>query len=173
MLEIEVKCPVDDLEEVEARLRALDAGFEKEVVQEDRYLAHPCRDFAVTDEGLRLRTEGGKVVLYYKGPKLDPFTKTREELSVAVPDPDAMGQILDRLGFQPVARVEKVRRCYRFHDVEVSLDRVSGLGGFVELEVQDLPLDIGRRMIEDSMRMLGLERTERRSYLELMLEGRP
>lgn len=44
--------------------------------------------------------------------------------------------------------------------------------GFVELEVQDLPLDVGRSMLQEAMKALGLERTERRSYLELLLEKR-
>lgn len=172
MLEIEVKCPVEDIGQVEERLITRGARFEGEVSQEDRYLGHPCRDFASTDEGLRLRREGDRVVLYYKGPKLDKLTKTREELSTPVPDPRSMDLILQRLGFKPVATVEKVRRSYRLGQVEVSLDMVSGLGGFVELEVQDLPLDFGRSMLEEAMKALGLERTERRSYLELLLEKR-
>ena len=172
MLEIEVKCPVEDIGHVEERLISQGARFDKEVSQEDRYLGHPCRDFASTDEGLRLRREGDRVVLYYKGPKLDKLTKTREELSTPVPDPRSMYLILQRLGFTPVATVEKVRRTYHLGPVEVSLDTVSGLGGFVELEVQDLHLDVGRPMLEEAMKALGLERTERRSYLELLLEKR-
>lgn len=172
MLEIEVKCPVADLGQVEDRLKALGGSFEREVVQKDEYLSHPCREFAVTDEALRLRTETSGVVLHYKGPKLDSMTKTREELSMSVPDPGAIRMILSRLGFRPLARVEKVRRCYRLQGVEVCLDQVSGLGGFVELEVQDLPLEVGRGMIERSMELLGLETMERRSYLELLLEER-
>lgn len=172
MLEIEVKCPVEDIGHVEERLISQGARFEKEVSQEDRYLGHPCRDFASTDEGLRLRREGDRVVLYYKGPKLDKLTKTREELSTPVPDPLSMDLIFQRLGFIHVATVDKVRRTYRLGQVEVSLDTVSGLGGFVELEVQDLHLDVGRPMLEEAMKALGLERTERRSYLELLLEKR-
>ncbi len=173
MLEIEVKCPVDELGPIESRLKEQGARFEGEVVQEDRYLAHPCRDFGVTDEGLRLRRVGDEVVLYYKGPKIDKLTKTREELSTPVPDPASLELIFQRLGFRPVEKVEKVRRTYRLGGVEVLLDQVTGLGGFVELEVQDLPLEVGRSMIEEAMKSLGLERTERRSYLELLLERRP
>ncbi len=172
MLEIEVKCPVDDIGHVEERLISQGGVFLGGVSQEDRYLGHPCRDFASTDEGLRLRRERDRVALYYKGPKLDKLTKTREELSTPVPDPGSMDLILQRLGFTPVATVEKVRRSYRLGNVEVSLDRVSGLGEFVELEVQDLPLDIGRSLLEEARKALGLERTERRSYLELLLEKR-
>jgi predicted adenylyl cyclase CyaB len=67
-------------------------------------------------------------------------------------------------------RVEKVRRVYRYRDVEVSLDHVTGLGSFVELEVQDLELEEGKKLIGAVMLELGLEKTERSSYLELLLK---
>jgi adenylate cyclase class 2 len=123
-------------------------------VQTDLYLSHPCRDFAKTDEALRLREEGGRVALFYKGPKLDPRSKTREELSVAVPDPAAMRMILERLGFRPVAEVRKTRRNFGLGPVEVSLDRVAGLSGYVELEVQDRPVEEGRSMLLALIRSL-------------------
>lgn len=170
MLEIEVKCPVDDLDAIEGKLKAVGAEFEGTLAQSDLYLSHPCRDFGKTDEALRLRTENGRSVLFYKGPKLDRTTKTREELSSPVPEPGPLLLILERIGFRRVMAVEKVRRVYRLDGVEVSLDRVARLGGFVELEVQDLELEKGREMLEATMRRLGLERTERSSYLELLLK---
>lgn len=169
MLEIEVKSPCDDLRNVEARLNNLGARFEKEVVQSDVYLSHPSRDFGTTDEALRLRREGDKHVLYYKGPKLDKETKTREELAAPIPEPSSLMTILEKLGFGVVAEVEKRRRIYLVGDVEVSLDSVTGLGGFVELEVQDRDLEEGKKMIYALMRELGLEKMERSSYLELLL----
>jgi len=170
MLEIEIKSPCDDLDEIERRLRDKGADFRGEVRQEDLYLSHPCRDFGSTDEALRMRREEGSVTLFYKGPKLDAQSKTREELSVGVPDPAAMRLILRRLGFLDVAEVKKTRRNFGIRTVEVSLDRVAGLGGYVELEVHDMPLEEGRSLLFALMRELGLERNERRSYLELILD---
>lgn len=172
MLEIEVKAPCDDLKRIEERLKELGARFKKEVVQSDAYLSHPSRDFGVTDEALRIRREGEEYTLYYKGPKLDKETKTREEIGSPVPGPDSLKEILQRLGFGIVAEVEKRRRIYMLQDVEVSLDDVNGLGGFVELEVQDRELEEGKAMIRALMKELGLEKTERSSYLELLLEKR-
>jgi adenylate cyclase class 2 len=170
MLEIEVKCPVEDLDAVERRLKELSAAFDQELKQSDLYLSHPCRDFGRTDEALRLRRENERSILFYKGPKVDKATKTREEISTPVPDPASLRLILEKVGFRKVMEVEKVRRVYRLHGVEVSLDRVTGLGGFIELEVQDLELETGKRMLESVMKELGLERTERSSYLELLLK---
>jgi adenylate cyclase class 2 len=164
MIEIEVKCPVDDLDAVERILRDKGARFEGELDQTDLYLSHPCRDFGRTDEALRLRRENDRHTLFYKGPKLDRTTKTREELATPIPEPETLKLILSRVGF------EKVRRVYELNEVEVSLDRVTGLGGFVELEVQDLEPERGRAMLFGLMKELGLERTERSSYLELLMQ---
>ncbi|MBI0584825.1 MAG: class IV adenylate cyclase [Methanomassiliicoccus sp.] len=170
MLEIEIKCPCDDLAAVESKLIGLGAKPLGEVQQADVYLAHPCRDFGSTDEALRLRREGEEVTLHYKGPKLDKVSKSREEIGAPLVKPEAVRTIFDRLGFRPVSEVRKSRRSFVLGEVEVSLDSVAGLGGFVELEVQDRPLEEGRSMLFDLMKVLGLERTERRSYLELLLE---
>ncbi len=172
MIEIEVKCPVDDLDTVERILRDKGARFEGMLEQSDLYLAHPCRDFGRTDEALRLRKENERHILFYKGPKLDKLTKTREEISTPIPDPESLKLILKRVGFEKVIEVEKIRRVYVMNEVEVSLDLVTGLGGFVELEVQDLELERGRAMLFGLMKELGLERTERSSYLELLLQKR-
>jgi adenylate cyclase class 2 len=170
MIEIEVKCPVDDLNAIERLLRDKGARFVGELSQNDLYLSHPCRDFGRTDEALRLRRENDRHILFYKGPKLDQTTKTREELSTPIPDPETLKLILGRVGFEKVIEVEKVRRVYVLNEVEVALDRVTGLGGFVELEVQDLEQARGRAMLFGAMEELGLERTERSSYLELLLQ---
>jgi adenylate cyclase, class 2 len=169
MLEIEIKSPCEDLDAVERKLLDRGAAFHGEIEQVDAYLSHPCRDFARTDEALRLRREGDRVTLHYKGPKLDARSKTREEIGAAVPG-ETMGLILDRLGFRPVAEVRKTRRNFGVGRIEVSLDRVAGLGGYVELEVQDLPVEEGRSLLLNLMAELGLTATERKSYLELLLE---
>ena len=52
----------------------------------DRYFAHPSRDFARTDEALRLRRIGEFNFITYKGPKLDATTKTRREIEIGLAD---------------------------------------------------------------------------------------
>jgi adenylate cyclase class 2 len=172
MLEIEVKCPVHDLMIIEKLLKSKGATFGEELHQADIYMGHPCRDFGRTDEALRLRRENDRWILFYKGPKVDPTSKTREELSTPIPDPESLIIILQRVGFTEVMRVQKVRRVYLFKEVEVCLDHVEGLGNFVEMEVQDLELEAGKKLIRAVMDELGLEKTERSSYLELLLKNR-
>ena len=171
MLEIEIKTPVADHEGVRKRLAELNAIHVERVEQSDSYFAHPCRDFGVTDEALRIRRQGSKQTLYYKGPKVDAETKTREEIAVPLSDAEDMKKVLLRLGFVPVAVIDKKRDIYQLYGVEVALDDVNGLGHFVELEVQGEDVEKGKAMLKRTMSALGLEGSERRSYFELMLES--
>jgi hypothetical protein len=77
------------------------------VTQVDQYFNHPARDFAQTDEALRLRRVGEVNFITYKGPKLDAITKSRHEIELPLPSGDAaatgFAELLTTLGFQPVA----------------------------------------------------------------------
>jgi adenylate cyclase, class 2 len=169
MLEIEIKTRSGDNRMVERTLLERSATLSKECDQIDEYFNHPCRDFAVTDEALRLRKDP-KGKMTYKGPKLDRSTKTREEIELDVEDTEKMAKILDRLGFRSVAKVSKKRKEYILDGVTVSLDSVDGLGDYVELEVQGDDAEEGRSKIERLRDSLGLVGSERRSYLEMLLD---
>lgn len=143
MLEIEIKTRSEDNGRVERLLLERGATPLGEQDQIDEYFNHPCRDFAETDEALRLRKDTrGRIT--YKGPKLDRFTKTREEIEMDIDDLDKMALMLIRLGFRPVVKVSKKRKEYVLNGVTVSLDSVEGLGDFVELEVLGEDADEGR-----------------------------
>jgi len=177
--EVEQKHRVGDAAALIARLAARGVTLEPPLEQSDEYFAHPARDFAKTDEALRIRTSGEKCFVTYKGPKLDAATKTRRELELPLHPDDGgarqFAELLAALGFTPVATVRKRRRQFRIrhagHDVEGSLDDVDGVGGFVELELvaDDLSLDEARRVIRELAGELELGPSERRSYLELLL----
>ncbi|HWG90542.1 MAG TPA: class IV adenylate cyclase [Candidatus Thermoplasmatota archaeon] len=175
MIEFEVKAPVEDpqLPDRLAR-RGLFVGTHD---QRDTYYRHPGRDFGTTDEALRLRRVDDRAELTYKGPKLDAHTKARREITTQVPDPEAMDEILQALGFEPVASVRKHRRSFQVDRFEVDLDEVEGLGMFVEVEVMvpdEREFDSLRSQIFQLLADLGAGTPERRSYLELLLlkEGR-
>lgn len=170
LIEFEVKAPVPA-----GRVEALRVALGPPVrVEEhaDLYLAHPARDFATTDEALRLSSRGGRADITYKGPKLDGRTKARREIVVPVEDAAAARAMLEALGFRAVREVRKTRRLHERAGFEVALDEVPGLGTFVELE-RRLPDGADRVGAErDAAALLaswGLHETERRSYLELLL----
>ena len=173
MLEIEIKAPCKDLVKLEKDLVKLGARDFGTLVQADVYYAHPARDFGKTDEALRVRTENDLTVITYKGPKLDQDSKTREELEVSVANVGTISSILERLGFRPVLKVAKRRKVYGIRGVSVCLDRVDGLGDYVEFEYEGEELEAGKAIIKRLMADLGVEGNERRSYLELILaQGR-
>ena len=178
--EVEMKFPVGDMPAVEAKLAELGAAIAEAKTEVDLYFNHPARDFAQTDEALRLRRVGGVNRITYKGPKVDRTTKTRRELDLPLPEGeatfDAWSTMLDALGFTPVGEVRKHRRkalvSWQGRTVEVSLDRLDRLGTFVELELvvpQD-EYDAAKSCIASLATRLGLNKSERRSYLDLVLD---
>lgn len=164
------------------RLAGIGAQDHVEISQSDEYFAHPVRDFATTGEAFRLRTCGDQNMLTYKGPLLDEQTKTRSEIEVGVAPGAAaaedMRRILAALGFASVLAVTK-SRCtmtltWEGRPIEVCLDRIEGLGEFLELEAtgDDASWSQTRDSLLRLAEHLELSGSERRSYLELLLEQR-
>lgn len=180
MLEAEVKLALDGdaVAALRARLASLGATPHGRHAQADTYFAHPQRDFRTTDEALRLRSEDGALRLTYKGPKLDPPRKTREEIEFALgTDHVTATALLERLGFRAAAVVRKRREELllpgKFH-ATVSIDDVEGLGTFCEIEVAANDVAQGRARLEDVQLRLGLGGLApiAESYLELLAARR-
>ena len=81
MLEVEAKYRLPDPTAVESRLREWGAVLVADHAEADHYLNAPDRDFARTDEALRLRRIGEQNFLTYKGPRRDATSKTRTACS--------------------------------------------------------------------------------------------
>jgi adenylate cyclase class 2 len=181
--EVEQKFPVPDLAVVQKRLAELEAAIAPWQLEVDLYFAHPAKDFARTDEALRIRTVGAANYVTYKGPKIDRTTKTREEIELPLPGgPQGYAdgrRLLEAIGFRPVAEVRKRRRkakiAWQGRMVEASLDEVDSLGTFVELELiaSADDLESAQESILHLAAALGLSGSERRSYLELLLISSP
>jgi len=177
--EVEQKFPVFDLAALEARLAARGEGVSEPRAEVDLYFAHPARDFARTDEALRIRRQGPSNSITYKGPKIDQTTKTRREIELPLPPGEesagAWAELLETLGFRPVAEVRKLRRkvqvSWQGRRVQGSLDEVEGLGNFAELELveEEAGVESAKACIASLAESLGLVQSERRSYLELLL----
>jgi len=136
MLEIELKVSVPSLDPIRDRLVRLNARSRGRVHEHDRYYNAPHRDFAKTDEAVRVRYADDHAVVTYKGPKIRKFgLKAREELNFAVESGEVFETMLARLGFTLTTDVNKWRETYTLEGATVSLDTVDGLGTFVEIEV--------------------------------------
>ncbi|MGQ0536249.1 MAG: class IV adenylate cyclase [Methanobacteriota archaeon] len=176
MYEVEVKFRLPDASKrgLEARLAALGAVATGTVDQEDVYFRHPARDFAKTDEALRLRREGGRADLTYKGPKIDRATKTRVEHVTPVGSAGEAEAILSALGFTKVApRVRKTRASFSLRQFTIAIDDVEGLGRFVEFEAAADEETLGpvREELLALAAELGAGPPIRESYLELLLRN--
>lgn len=178
--EVEQKYRVSDGQALRAELAALGGDLGRARQEIDCYYNHPARDFAATDEALRIRTVEGVGRITYKGPKIDATTKTRREIEVPLAEQTAgtWDEVLQALGFRPVAEVRKQRRKawvpWEGQRVEVSLDEVDEVGPFVELELMadESSLDTAKACLASLAQRLRLSDSERRSYLELLLESR-
>jgi len=195
MFEVEIKVRAD-VDAVRDRLR--DAGAERVDArrQRDEYYDAPYRDFAETDEALRVRREtplpdgigsgdattdsGDSPVpsettkITYKGPLLDEGSKTRAEHETEVSDAEAAAGVLSGLGFEPAATVVKRREFWAFDGFTVTLDVVDGLGEFVEIErsiADESAIEAVRNDALAALDRLGLDGDEqvRTSYLGLLL----
>jgi len=179
-----------DHDEVRDRLADIDATRVRRVRQVDTYYDAPHRDFAETDEALRIRREtvadgtngsdGERRVdddgvdaaahgspdtetrITYKGPLVETESKTREEFETAVADGDAAESILGGLGFSPAATVEKDREFFSVDGYTVTLDDVARVGEFVEVEreVAEAGIETAREGAHAVLRELGFDPDE-------------
>lgn len=179
--EVEQKYHVDDVAELENRLRELGAVEEQTQQHKDTYYNHPSRDFAETQEAFRVRRVNGVPMITYKGTKLPGTVKARRELEWRLDPGDADGakmeELLELLSFRRVAVVEKRRRCFSMPadltDFGVMIDQVSELGSFAELELiaaDSSQVEAARERICQLSGRLGLHQAEPRSYLTMILE---
>lgn len=181
-VELKVRAAHDDLRE---RLREIGATPVGRIRQADTYYDAPHRDFATTDEALRIRREEridddsawgpdhSTTKVTYKGPLVEAESKTREEFETGVDEGETLDSILRRLGFDPVATVEKTRERYEHDGYTVALDEVAGLGEFVEVETEAEVVEPAR---EGAVRLLSTldvdpDRHVTTSYLGMLLSG--
>lgn len=178
--EVELKFPLANPNDVLARLASLSVASDSPVEQVDRYFNHPARDFGITDEAFRIRSVGDANCVTYKGPIIDSATKTRREIEVSFADGSEvarqMTEVWQSLGFRFVREVRKTRTPltlnWQQHVYELALDEIPPLGFFLEIELlaDENGKDAARDAILALARELNLTNSERRSYLELLIE---
>ncbi len=138
-MEVEVKLKIKDPEEARKKIAEV-AEFVKKSVEIDTYFNFDCeggccRNFAETDEAVRLRRKDDKCYLTYKGPKvMIGGVKAREEIEFEVGDCEKATEFLKKLCLKPVIQVKKVREYWKAGETTITLDEVEGLGTFVEIE---------------------------------------
>jgi adenylate cyclase class 2 len=181
--EVEVKYRLANPGQLRRKLVERGAIPRPTIVQEDTYLSHPSRDFAVTNEALRVRRDRDENRITYKGPRRSGPTKTREEIEIGTAAGDDARQdllrLFEKLGFKSVATIRKSRRPFHLvvdqHPIEIVLDAAEGLGEFAEIEAlaaTEADLAAVQATVLQVALELGLTEAEPRSYLRMALEAR-
>lgn len=133
-LEREIKLRFGSADEARAKILALGATpLHGRRLQEDCLLDTEDEWLRRQRSVLRIRNEGGKSLLTFKGPAGPGPLKLREEHETVVADGEALVGILERLGLHVWFRYEKYREEFSADDVVIAIDETP-VGTFVELE---------------------------------------
>ena len=139
MREIELKAVVDDWEERRRRLERAGATPSFAGRLEDRRYDTPARVLVERDEVLRLRiyraAGRARAELGWKGAtSYESGYKVREEVAASTDDPDALAEILGRLGFVVIRAIDREIVQYEVHGAMVRLERYPCMDDLVEVE---------------------------------------
>lgn len=167
---IEIKARIDSIEALLPRARAVAGGEPVLIEQDDSFFAAPHGRLK-----LRRFADGTAELIHYHRPDTGE-ARASDYVRVPAPDPDAMADALTR-ACGLLGRVRKQRWLLLVGATRIHLDRVEGLGDFMELEVvlRDGQGDAeGAAIAEALMHELGLAEAPRLAgaYLDLQSADR-
>jgi adenylate cyclase class IV len=149
---IEIKARVDDLAALERLVAGLADSGPIAIPQDDTF-------FVCNAGRLKLRVftnSEGELIFYRRANEQGP--KESFYIRSPAPDPDSLREALG-LAYGLAGRVIKHRTLYLVGRTRVHLDRVDGLGEFLELEVvleEGEPTETGVREAHDLLARLGI-----------------
>jgi predicted adenylyl cyclase CyaB len=163
---VEVKARVDSVEALLPRVAAVADRGPFEIEQDDAF-------FACAAGRLKLRTlasDEGELIFYRRSD--EPGPKESSYVVAKTSAPESLRDVLAR-AYGPAGRVRKHRTLFLVGRTRVHLDRVNGLGDFLELEVvldDGEPADVGVREAERLMARLGVEASQlvEGAYVDLL-----
>lgn len=164
-LEREIKLRFESADEAREKILALGATpLLGRRLQEDCLFDTDDERLRVQRSTLRVRAEGGKALLTFKGPVMPGVVKVREEYETVVSDGAALQTILEQLGMHVWFRYEKYREEFTADDIVIAVDETP-VGVFVEIEggedaIHAMARALGRSpsdYITDSYRFLFLQ----------------
>lgn len=163
---IEIKARITSVDALLPRARALADADAQPIAQDDSF-------YRVARGRLKLRrfADGSAELIHYHRPDTAD-ARASDYVRVPVPDAEALHQALTRANGL-LGRVRKQRLLLLAGQTRLHLDRVDGLGDFLELEVvlHDGQTDAqGQAIAEDLMQRLGLADAPREAgaYLDLL-----
>ena len=164
---IEIKARIEGVELLASRVTAIADEGPFEIVQDDTF-------FHCSTGRLKLRAfsdDLGELIFYRRVNQAGP----KESFHIRSPtsSPETLRESLS-LAYGQIGRIRKHRTFFLVGRTRVHLDRVEGLGDFLELEVvlvDDESTDTGVREARELMDRLGIQSSQliEGAYLDLML----
>ena len=134
MLEREIKLAFDGPDQARAALAAVRATLlRSRRLQHDLFFDLPDATLRSQGCALRLREEGNRGFVTFKGPVTPGAMKVREEHETGVADVAAMRRILEGLGYQSWFTCQKYREEWSAPGVIIAIDETP-VGTWIELE---------------------------------------
>jgi adenylate cyclase, class 2 len=159
-LEREIKFPGVELDQLRGRLAELEAERVGPAAFEDNWILDRAEELLSSGRILRLRTDGQRARLTFKGPlRMEGNLKVREEREVEIENADEARILFENLGYAVVRRYQKMREEWQLGGVTIALDHTP-IGDFAEFE-GDGAETVAKRCGLDP------EKGEKRSYLRL------
>lgn len=156
MREVELKSVVDDVDARRAQVEAAGGNLLYTGRLLDVRYDLTDHSMAMRDHVLRLRIyhgeEGRHGHLDWKGEtRYEAGFKVREEVSTAIGDPDALGEILERVGFIVTIEIDREIAQYELAGAVVRFEEYPDMDPLVEVEGPP-------EAIEAAVRLIGLPR---------------
>jgi predicted adenylyl cyclase CyaB len=163
---VEIKARIESVEALLPRVSALAGKAPVEIPQDDTF-------FRCDNGRLKLRVfaDGRGELIFYrrqdqKGPKVSFFVRSPAS------DPQSLRELLS-FSYGTVGRVQKSRHFFIIGRSRIHLDRVNGLGDFIEIEVvldDDEPADVGVEEANQLMAELGVAASQlvEDAYVDLL-----
>ncbi len=147
MIEREIKLSFASVEDARAALDAAGAvPHAPRRLQDDSLYDTSDRMLMAGRSLLRLRRDGTRAVVTFKGPVTPGAMKARDEIESGVDDGDAFAAMFAALGFKRWWRYQKYREEFRADGVVAAIDETPA-GVFVEIEGEEEGIaDLARRL---------------------------
>lgn len=140
-IEIEAKYILHNPQECANKLEVIAKALLKDQLQCDHYFIPQHRNFLLASpisEWLRIReTKSGSTLNYKNWHNKKGLTLSCDEYEIAIEKPNIMKIILTELDFKEIVTVEKYRSSWLYRGVEISIDKVTNLGSYVEFEIKE------------------------------------
>ncbi|MFA6492571.1 MAG: class IV adenylate cyclase [Patescibacteria group bacterium] len=156
-IEIEIQVEVEKIKPLLVFLEK-EAKFISTNKQVDKYFTPKHRNFLKNKpiaEWLRLRDSDGNFSITYKNWHYDKNGKSHycDEFETNVSDIKSLNKIFSALDFKLLITVDKLRKTFNYKSYEIAIDKVKGLGDFVEIEFKSKtkksdPAKVTEEMIE-------------------------